>query len=175
MGKNQHLRFPVIMTVFMGVVVLFYSDDVVKPVFGHLSVLTAQATLMLLHWSGLEAMRVANQIFHPGGFVYEIYYRCTGILPMALFATAVLAYRAPLRLKLAGLAGGLPILAAINLIRLVHLFYVGVNNRAAFETIHSFLWQPAMMLMTFVLWYCWKKAASNRTAFSKREREGDIR
>ena len=143
MSRQYNLRFAMIMVGFMGVVLLTYRDDVVGSVLAPVATLTAQATLMLLHWSGIEAVRVATQICHPSGFAYEIYYRCTGLLPAAFLTTAILAYPAPLRLKIAGLAAGLPILTAFNLTRLVHLFYVGVHSKGAFDLAHSFLWEAA--------------------------------
>jgi exosortase/archaeosortase family protein len=160
--KKYYFRFVVIMTGFMGVVLLTYRDGVVGSLFADFSVRTAQATLMLLHCSGIDAVRAANQIFHPGGFVYEICYRCTGLLPMAFFTTAVLAHRAPLRFKIAALVGGLPILIAINLTRLVHLFHVGVHHRGAFDFAHLFLWQPIMVLVTFGMWYGWTRLVAKR-------------
>ena len=150
--RHLNLRFAVVMAVFAGVVLLTYREDMLGPLLAPLTTLTAQITLALLHWLGMEAVRVATVISHPDGFAYEIYYRCTGILPVAFLTVSILAYPGPLRRKFVGLTVGLPVLIALNLTRLVHLFYIGVYNPAAFDAAHVVLWEGFLILAIFGLW-----------------------
>ena len=105
-ARELHLRFVVVMTVFVGVVLLTYGDDTLGLLLAPLTALTTQMTLPMLHWSGMEATRAATVISRPGGFAYEITYRCTGLLPVAFLTASTLASPRSLQRKVVGLAVG---------------------------------------------------------------------
>lgn len=164
MARQLHLRFVVVMTVFVGVVLLTYSDVALGSLLAPLTALTTQMTLPVLHWSGMEATRTATVISHPGGFAYEITYRCTGFLPVAFLTASILASPGSLQRKVVGLAVGVPVLIGLNLTRLVHLFYVGVHNRAAFHVAHTLLWEGCLILAILGLWLGWMRWSESRAA-----------
>jgi exosortase/archaeosortase family protein len=151
-SRQMNLRFTVVMAVFVAVVLLTYQEDIVGPFLTPLTMLTAQMTLALLHWIGMEAVRASTVISHPDGFAYEIYYRCTGFLPVAFLTVSILASPGPLRRRLVGLVVGVPILVGLNLVRLVHLFSIGVHNPAAFDVAHAVVWEGFFILAIFGLW-----------------------
>ena len=155
MIRHLQLRFNFIMAAFCSAILLLYRDDILGSLLAPLTMMTAETTLALLHWTGIEAVRNATQIYHPGGFVYEIYYRCTGFLPAAFLTVAMLAYPRPLMRKLCGLAVGVSVMWALNLTRLVHLFYVGVYNPTAFDVAHTIIWQGVIILVCVGLWLGW--------------------
>ncbi len=160
--RQLNLRFFVLMAAFVGVVLLTYREDMVGSLLAPLTTLTAQITLALVHWAGMEATRATTVLSHPGGFAYEIYYRCTGFLPMALLTVSILASPGPLRRKCVGLAVGVPILIGLNLARLVHLFYLGVYKPAAVNVAHAVLWEGFLILAIFGLWLGWTKWAHSQ-------------
>jgi exosortase/archaeosortase family protein len=143
------------MVSFTGVVLFLYRDSVIGAVLSPLATITAQATLVLLQLLGIEAVQVASQIHHPGGFAYEVYYGCTGILPAAFLTVAILAYPATRSRKAVGLALGVPILISLNLMRLVHLYCVGVNSPTTFDFAHDYIWRWLLILATFGIWFGW--------------------
>ncbi len=150
------------MVSFAGIAVLTYREDVLGTLLAPLTTWTAGVTPVLLRWAGMEATRVATVVSHPSGFAYEIYYRCTGFLPVAVLTTAILASPGRWRRKLVGLVVGVPVLIALNLARLVHLFYVGVHRPAAFDFAHAVLWQGLVILAIAGLWLgstCWAGSA----------------
>lgn len=155
--RQLNLRFALVMVGFAGAVLLTYREAVLGALLAPVTMWTAQATLALLHWLGMEATRTATVISHPNGFAYEIYYRCTGFLPVGFLATAILAYPGPLRRKIIGLVVGVPVLIALNLTRLVHLFYLGVYHPAAFDLGHSVLWEGLLILAILGLWLGWTR------------------
>ncbi|MFQ5846366.1 MAG: exosortase H [Candidatus Methylomirabilales bacterium] len=167
-GRQLNLRFAAVMVGFVGVVLLTYREDILGPILAPLTTWTAQATLVLLHWAGMEAARAGTLIAHPDGFVYEIYYRCTGFLPVAFLTTSILAYPGPLRRKFVGLAVGVPLLIALNLARLVHLFYIGVHHRAAFDQAHAIVWEGILILTIIGLWLGWIRWSDARATRSRR-------
>ena len=152
-----------VITVFLGVVLLTHCDNVLGALLAPLAALTAQMTLPLLHWSGMEATRAATVISHPGGFAYEISYRCTGFLPVAFLTACILASPGSLQRKVPGLAVGVPVLIGLNLTRLVHLFYVGVHNPAVFDVAHALLWEGCLVLAILGLWRGWMAWSESRT------------
>lgn len=173
--RQLNLRFALVMVGFAGAVLLTYREDVLGALLAPVTMWTAQATLALLHWFGMEATRTANVISHPNGFAYEIYYRCTGFLPVAFLATAILAYPGPLRRKIIGLAVGVPVLIALNLTRLVHLFYLGVRHPAAFDLAHSVLWEGLLILAILGLWLGWTRWLTSARLAGPLYPEGIIR
>jgi exosortase/archaeosortase family protein len=72
-----------------------------------------------------------------------------------IFVSAVLASPVRWRRKLAGALLGLPVLAAINLVRIVSLSYIDHWFPQALETAHYVVWQSLMVFFTVVLWLLW--------------------
>ena len=155
--RQLNLRFVAVMVGFAGVALLTYREDVLGTLLAPLTTWTARLTLASLHWLGMEATPMATVISHPSGFAYEIYYRCTGFLPVAFLMTAILAYPGRWRRKLVGLVVGVPVLIALNLTRLVHLYYLGVYHPAAFDLAHSVLWEGFLILAILGLWLGWTR------------------
>ena len=162
MMRQLNLRFALVMLGFVGVVWLTYREEVLGSLLAPLAMLTAQIAIALLNWLGMEAVRLVTVISHPDGFAYEIYYRCTGILPVAFLTVSILAYPGPLRRKLVVLAVGVPIMILLNLVRLVHLFYLGVHNPAAFDIAHAIVWETLLILAIIGIWVGWTRWSDKR-------------
>lgn len=154
-------RFVVKAAAFLVVFLMVYRDDLLGRLLGPWEELTAQATLELLRLIKLEAVRVGSQIHHPGGFAYEIYYRCTAVLVVALLAALILATSASVQSKLIGLGAGIPVLVALNLLRLAHLFYTGVYHPDRFDLAHGVFWELILMLATLGIWWKWSRWAAH--------------
>jgi len=58
---------------------------------------------------------------------------------------------------------GLPTLLALNFSRLVHLFYLGVHNRAEFEMWHDAIWPTFIGLLIIGLWFSWASWAERQS------------
>ncbi len=83
---------------------------------------------------------------------------CDGLEPTALFVAAVLAFAAPLALKLPALAIGVPLLASLYLVRIVSLFLVGIYYPRWFHTMHVEVWQVIYItfaMVFFAVWLLW--------------------
>ena len=157
MTRRQKFRFAIVMAGFILALLFTYREDVLGHILSPLTYYTARTTLVLLHLCGMEAARAAMLIYHSDGFAYEIYYRCTGFLPVAILTASIFAYPGPLRGKFFGLAIGVPVILALNLFRLVCLFYVGVYIPTAFDFSHSVLGESLLVLATLGLWLAWIK------------------
>jgi exosortase H (IPTLxxWG-CTERM-specific) len=89
------------------------------------------------------------------GFSVTILAGCNGVEAMIVLAAALLAYPAPLKHKLLGLAAGIVAIQALNLVRIVSLFYIGQWNRSVFEWAHLYAWQVLIMLDALIVWLLW--------------------
>ena len=153
----MNLRFITTLTVFTGVVVPCYREEILGPLLGSLTSATALATLGWLQLLGLPVLQEATIIYEPGGFAYEIIFKCTGFLPTAFLVVSILAYTGSLRKKLVGISVGIPVLLLINQLRLVHLFLVGAVYPHYFHLAHSFLWEAGIVIAVLGIWLGWKK------------------
>ncbi len=153
--------YPAGLIVFTGAVLLAYREAVLGRLLGGLTEWTAEATFQVLGWLGIDVAREATVLYQPGGFAYEIYYRCTGFLPAALLATAILVSPGDWRRKLIGLAVGVPLIGLLNLARLVHLFAIGVTRPELFDLAHGVLWEGAMMVAVVGLWQAWERLGNS--------------
>ena len=127
--------------------------------------LTAGATLASLQALGFDVQREGTVIRELAGFSYDIGYRCTAVLPVAILAGAILAWPARPRPKLYGVAIGVASLLALNLARLVHLFAVGSATPGQFGLWHDLIWQGVMVLAVLALWFGWlERVASTARA-----------
>ncbi len=75
-----------------------------------------------------------------------------------LFVAALVAFPAGWRQRAIGIALGVAALAAVNIARIVSLYYVGLRFPRRFELVHAELWPFAMVaaaVAAFVLWSRW--------------------
>ncbi len=158
-----NIRFAALMIAFVGVVFLTYREGVLGSLLTPVTILTTRTTLALLQLSGIEVAQLGTVIYHPDGFAYEVYYRCTGVLPVGFLTVSILAYPGALPRKIIGLAAGVPFLVALNFARLVHLFHIGVQNPAIYDVAHKVLWESVIVLAVFGLWLGWKQWADLRS------------
>lgn len=128
-------------------------ESLLRPV----TLTTARSTLAGIHLLGIEASRDGSVIRHAAGFAYEITYRCTGFVLMSLLTIAMLSARVSSRRKLAGLALGLPCVCILNWIRLLSLFWIGINNPRLFGLAHDVIWEGVMILVTAGIWLWWRR------------------
>lgn len=92
------------------------------------------------------------------GFAVSIEAGCNGVEAGIVLTAAMVAFPATWREKLIGIATGMLTVQALNLLRIVTLFYLGQWNETWFEWAHLYLWQALIMLdvlAVFLLWIRW--------------------
>jgi exosortase H (IPTLxxWG-CTERM-specific) len=67
----------------------------------------------------------------------------------------MLAFPAPWKNRLIGLAAGVVAVQALNVVRVISLFYLGQWNLAVFEFAHLYVWQALIMLDVLIVWLIW--------------------
>ncbi|MEW5825646.1 MAG: hypothetical protein AB1778_02340 [Candidatus Bipolaricaulota bacterium] len=87
---------------------------------------------------------------------------CTGVFLTGLFLVAVSAYPVSWRARATGAGLGILGLYAVNVLRLVSLFFVGVHWPTALEPIHQLVWQSLVIGIAVAMWLAWAARAARR-------------
>ena len=89
------------------------------------------------------------------GFAVSIEAGCNGVEATIVLVAAMLAFPAPWRHRLAGLAIGIVAVQGLNVIRVISLFYLGQWSFDAFDFAHQYVWQALIMLDVLIVWLLW--------------------
>lgn len=113
---------------------------------------TAIVTTALLHAVGFDVARDQGLIYLDGGFAFRIDFRCTGIWPVVILGSLLVAE--PMRPvpRLASMVLGVCTLLAINQLRLVSLFWMGVYRPDWFGIAHDLVWPTITVCVIAALW-----------------------
>jgi exosortase H (IPTLxxWG-CTERM-specific) len=88
-------------------------------------------------------------------FAISIERGCNGIEAVIILVSAMLAFPAPWKHKLAGIGLGFIAIQLVNLVRIISLFYLGQWNRMWFDWFHLYLWQALIVLDALVVFLIW--------------------
>jgi len=143
--------FVVLMAVFYAVTFIPYLNKKVLP---GLQAVNAKASAAIMNVFG-EGATASDTTIASKRYSVNIAHGCDAIEPIALFIAAVLAFPSRFRAKLPGLLIGVLVLTAMNLVRIISLFYVGIYWQTAFDTMHEDVWQPAFIVLSLFFWVVW--------------------
>lgn len=155
--KQEWWRIAFFLALFFGLWVAVDREAVLDSPLAGLTEIWARATFDSIRALGLDAVRVGPVIRQPGGFAFELTYNCTGILPSLVVAVAILASRGSWSRKGVGIALAVLILAASNLVRLVHLFWSGVHDPDHFGLVHDLGWPAVTATLVVGSWFLWRR------------------
>jgi len=145
------LRFLVLLGVFAFLVAWKpVNDRVIVPFTAGVAHVSAAA----LNAIG-ENVTVAGTQLRAAGFSVDIENGCNGVETALLFCSAVLAFPASWRARVAGLLLGFVAIQLLNLVRVVTLFWIGHHRPALFSAAHTVLWQSAVVIAGVVLFLLW--------------------
>jgi exosortase H (IPTLxxWG-CTERM-specific) len=91
------------------------------------------------------------------GFAVSIEPGCNGIEAALVLVAAMIAFPAPWGHRFLGLAAGLSAVQALNVVRVISLFYLGQWSMRAFEWAHLYAWQALIMLDVLVVALVWMR------------------
>lgn len=89
------------------------------------------------------------------GFGVRIERGCNGLEAVIILFAAIFAFPAPFRYKVLGFVIGFFAIQALNLVRIISLFYLGQWSYPVFEWFHLYLWQALIILDALVVWLVW--------------------
>ncbi|MDB2644967.1 exosortase H [Luminiphilus sp.] len=92
------------------------------------------------------------------GFAVSIEAGCNGVEAAIVLIAGILAFPASLRHKLVAILAGFFFVQALNVVRIISLFYLGQWNYTVFEWFHLYLWPVLIMLdvlIVFAIYLQW--------------------
>ena len=89
------------------------------------------------------------------GFAVSIEAGCNGVEATIVLIAAMIAFPAPWKHKLMGLAAGIVAVQGLNILRVISLFYLGQWDYKVFEWAHLYVWQALIMLDVLIVWLVW--------------------
>jgi exosortase H (IPTLxxWG-CTERM-specific) len=126
------------------------NDHAIEPFTGGIARLSG-AVLNLLG----QHVALRGTVIQGPHFAVNIRNGCNGVEAMLIFLSAVLAFPASWRSRLAGLALGTLAIQAINLVRVVSLYLTGAYLPRFFDASHTVIWQSVVILCGVLLWVFW--------------------
>jgi exosortase/archaeosortase family protein len=119
----------------------------------------ARHTRLLLGLLGEEASVSGTTVFSPR-HSFRVVYACTSLPASVLLVSAILAFPAAAWRKTAGILFGVAVLYAVNLVRLVVLYYVHIHRPDAYEKVHLVVWQSLLVVIAVVVFVAWARFAA---------------
>lgn len=145
---------------FIVLLVSLFTIEVLRPVQEHVilpftsGIAWVSVTLIELFDSGVDSMGKIIRDMETG-FAVSIEPGCNGVEALIILFAAMFAFPAPLKNKLVGFAIGFVAIQALNLVRIISLFYLGQWNMTWFNWFHLYLWQALIILDALVVWLIW--------------------
>jgi exosortase H (IPTLxxWG-CTERM-specific) len=155
-ANRKALRFLILFAVIFGVSYFLFGitpgvrQGVIKPYTEWL----ARAVAAIINLFGAGATASGSLVQSPR-FSINISMGCEGVEASSLFMAGVLAFPTLWRAKLIGLAIGVPLIHAINLARLVGLYYAGIYLPSIVEEVHVYVAQTIVILLSTAILIFW--------------------
>jgi len=151
------IRFFVLFSVLLvGLFTLEILQPVEKYVILPFTAAIADVSVWIIQVFDDNVVATANVIRDKtNGFGVRIERGCNGVEALIILFAAIFAFPAPFKNKLLGFAIGFFAIQALNLVRIISLFYLGQWNQVAFEWFHLYLWQALIILDALVVWLVW--------------------
>lgn len=100
------------------------------------------------------------------GFGVSIEAGCNGVEAVIILMAGMVAFPAPLRLKVIGVLIGLVAVQGVNILRVISLYYLGKWDKEVFDFAHLYLWQALIMLDVLLVWLLWIRAVAKQQGAS---------
>ena len=156
--NKEAIKYVALFLVFCAAFFLVYHFVTVSGsmVMVHVRNITALILGTILSFFGMDVV-VNGTSLSVNNFPLIIVDECTAVFSSIVYCSCVSAYPTTLRNKCLGIAFGVPLLYAINILRLVVLALVGVHNPNLFEFVHVYLWQASFIIFVVVIFLLWLK------------------
>lgn len=101
--------------------------------------------------------------FGDSGFAVSIESGCNGVEATIVLIAAVIAFPASWRSRLLAIGLGFLAIQAMNIVRIISLFYLGNWNLDIFSWVHLYLWPVLIMLDVLIVFLVYLRYLSNRS------------
>ena len=100
---------------------------------------------------------MVDQTIWSNTFYLKVIPACTGVYPLSVYLSGVIAYPSGWSAKLVGVLLGIGGGFTLNIVRLVSLFYIGVYFHNVLDEFHLLVWQSLVIVFTLLLWLFWAR------------------
>ncbi len=152
--------FAVLLIAFYAFITIDAVDKRVVLPFTEALARVSGATLNLLG----EKVQVSGTVIVGVRFGVDIRGGCNGLEAVVFVCAAMLAFQAPLKKRFIGALAAAVTLEALNVIRIVSLYLLGVYHRSVFEMFHLAVWQTLMFGAAVFLFLIWISIVAPRNA-----------
>lgn len=142
--------------VFTAVLVVLFTVEMLNPVQAH--VVVPFTSLLAKLSAAIVAPFDPNVIaygkvlqFKDTGFAVSIEAGCNGVEATIVLIAAVLAFPATWKQRISAILIGFFAIQALNLVRIISLFYLGDWNLEVFSWVHLYLWPALIMLDVLIV------------------------
>jgi exosortase H (IPTLxxWG-CTERM-specific) len=149
--KRFLVRFAVFLVGFYALVAIQPVNDAVIVPFTAFLVKISAGILRAIG----EAVVTDGTVIRSALFAVDVKNGCNGIEAALLLVSAMLAFPAPAKARAIGLAAGLAAIQAVNLVRIVSLFWLGAHRRDVFDLFHAAIWQTLLILLAVGIFLAW--------------------
>lgn len=151
------LRF---ILVFMVLLVVLFIAELTGPVETHVitpfTAVLAEVSSWIIHLFDGSTISYGKIIQNASGtFRVSIERGCNGVEAVIILISAIIAFPAPWKHRLVGLVLGFFAIQALNLVRIVSLFFLGLWSPVWFEFFHVYLWQALIVLDALIVFLVW--------------------
>lgn len=122
---------------------------------------TAQLVSSILNATGIPNT-VEYNIIHLRNDTWNVTSECTAVNAVFLFVSFIVAYSSTFRSKGLGLATGIPLILAVNILRLVVLGWVTEYWPAHAHFFHDYIWETIFLFFIIALWFIWINSVVSR-------------
>jgi exosortase H (IPTLxxWG-CTERM-specific) len=147
------LRFLVI---FIGVLVTLFGLEMLNPIQHAViqpftGLLASLSTALILPFD--QDVIAQGRVLRDGtsGFAVSIESGCNGVEAAIVLVAGIAAFPAALIQKCVAIVAGFLFVQALNIVRIISLFYLGQWNYTVFEWFHLYLWPVLIMLDVLVV------------------------
>ena len=142
--------------VFCGVLGSLFAIEMLSPV---QQAVIQPFTVLLANVSTAVIVPFDNTVIAQGrilrdattGFAVSIEAGCNGVEATIVLVAGIVAFPASLRHRMVAILVGFLFVQALNIVRIVSLFYLGQWNYTVFEWFHLYLWPVLIMLDVLVV------------------------
>ncbi|MCX8073134.1 MAG: archaeosortase/exosortase family protein [Candidatus Binatia bacterium] len=161
--REQWLVIRVVGTFLAVILLVFFATDY-APLADRLNVAAWMAQFAT--WASAIFLRVLGSLLgftlsvegtrlSANGFAVDVTEACSGVVPTAIYSAAVLAYPASWVSRCVGLVLGAVVIHALNVLRVVGLFLVGLFANPYFHYTHVYLAQAMIIVVAVATWLYW--------------------
>lgn len=157
-------RFLLIFTLILGVL---FTIEMLVPVQEHVilpftELLARLSAAIVLPFDDTAVAYGKILQFSDTGFAVSIEAGCNGVEATIVLVAAVVAYPAGWKARILAIGIGFLAIQALNLVRIISLFYLGNWNMAIFSWIHLYLWPTLIMLDVLVVFLVYLRYLSRQ-------------